>query len=94
MMTGLNLKASSHRLPALRISLHQTASYHCIRWPTDRITIAYENFGKIESFLPKAGARSRQALIQTLCTVLSANSREDALSYFENRGYWTLDQPL
>ena len=46
-----------------------------------------EAFGKIERFLRKASARSKEALVQALGAALSAVSPEEVWGYFEHAGY-------
>jgi hypothetical protein len=44
-------------------------------------------FAKIKAILRKAGARSREALIETLSEAISAVSAQQARGFFEHAGY-------
>ena len=46
-----------------------------------------EAFSKIKSLLRKAGARSREALIEALGRALEAITSQDARGFFEHCGY-------
>jgi transposase len=46
-----------------------------------------EAFSKVKRFLRKAGARSREALVEALGVALSAVGLEEARGYFEHAGY-------
>lgn len=46
-----------------------------------------EAFSKVKNLLRRAGARSRQALIDAMGAALSAVNSEDALGFFEHAGY-------
>lgn len=46
-----------------------------------------EAFAKIKNLLRKAGARSRQALVEAVGAALSAVTAEDARGFFEHAGY-------
>lgn len=46
-----------------------------------------EAFAKIKAILRKAGARSREALIETLSEAISAVSAQQARGFFEHAGY-------
>lgn len=46
-----------------------------------------EAFSKIKNLLRKAGARSRQALVEAMGIALSAVTSEDARGFFEHAGY-------
>jgi transposase len=53
-----------------------------------------EAFSKIKSILRRAGARTKDALIDVLSEALSAISVQDARGYFEHAGYRTRAQLL
>ena len=53
-----------------------------------------EAFAKLKAPLRKAGARSREVLIEAMGWALEAVTLRDARSYFEHRGYRALGQLL
>jgi transposase len=53
-----------------------------------------EAFAKLKALLRKAGARSGEVLIEAMRQALKALTVGDARSFFEHRGYRTLDQLL
>ena len=53
-----------------------------------------EAFAKIKDMLRRAGARTKDALVEMLGEALSAVSARDALGYFEHAGYRPGAQPL
>jgi transposase len=53
-----------------------------------------EAFSKLKALLRKAGARTREALLEAMGQALDAVSASDAKSFFEHRGYHPLAQPL
>jgi transposase len=53
-----------------------------------------EAFAKLKALLRKAGARTREALLEALGRALEAVSASDARGFFEHRGYYPLAQPL
>jgi transposase len=53
-----------------------------------------EAFGKLKTLLRKAGARSREVLIEAMGWALEALTARDARNFFEHRGYRALDQLL
>jgi len=53
-----------------------------------------EAFAKLKALLRKAGARTREALLEALGRALEAVSASDARGFFEHRGYHPLAQPL
>ena len=53
-----------------------------------------EAFAKIKGLLRKAGARSREALIEAMGRALEAVTVSDARGFFKHRAYRPLDQPL
>jgi transposase len=53
-----------------------------------------EAFAKIKNLLRKAGARSKEALVEAIGAALSAVTAEDAWGYFEHAGYRLIGQPL
>ena len=53
-----------------------------------------EAFSKVKGLLCEAQARTREALVETLGGALSAVTAQDALGYFEHRGYHASDRPL
>ena len=53
-----------------------------------------EAFAKLEALLRKAGARTREALIEAMGQALDAVTASDARGFFEHRGYRTTVQPL
>ncbi|WP_273888875.1 IS630 family transposase [Rubrobacter naiadicus] len=56
--------------------------------------IVEEAFAKIKALLRRAGARSREALIEEIGQALDAVTASDARGFFEHRGYRPLAQPL
>jgi transposase len=53
-----------------------------------------EAFSKLKALLRKAGARTREALIEAIGRALEALTASDARGFFEHRGYRPLAQPL
>lgn len=53
-----------------------------------------EAFAKLKALLRKAGARTREALLEAMGRALDAVTASDARSFFEHRGYRPLAQPL
>ncbi len=53
-----------------------------------------EAFSKIKNILRKAGARTREALIEAMAEGLKAVTPEDAMGWFKHCGYKIEDQPL
>jgi transposase len=53
-----------------------------------------EAFSKIKHLVRKAGARVREALVETIGRVLAAVTLEDAAGWFAHAGYRLQDQPL
>jgi transposase len=53
-----------------------------------------EAFAKLKSLLRKAGARTREALLEAMGRSLDAVTASDARGFFEHRGYRTTAQPL
>ena len=53
-----------------------------------------EAFAKIKALLRKAGARTREALLEAMGGALDAVSASDARGFFEHRGYRPLAQTL
>jgi transposase len=53
-----------------------------------------EAFSKIKGLMRKAGARTREALVEAMGVAISAISAGDARGFFEHCGYRTLVQPL
>jgi transposase len=53
-----------------------------------------EAFSKIKSLLRKAGARSREALIEAMGKALDAITSQDARGFFEHCGYRVVGQWL
>jgi transposase len=53
-----------------------------------------EAFAKIKALLRKAGARSREMLIEAMGRTLEMLTARDARNFFEHRGYRALDQLL
>ncbi len=53
-----------------------------------------EAFAKLKGLVRKAEARSREVLIEAMGQALEALTARDARSFFEHRGYRTLDQLL
>jgi transposase len=50
-------------------------------------------FSKIKALLKKAGARTREALLEAMSEALSAVTSEDARGWFAHCGYEFRDQP-
>ena len=53
-----------------------------------------EAFAKLKALLRKAGARTREALIEAMGRALETVTASDAQGFFEHRGYRPLAQPL
>jgi len=53
-----------------------------------------EAFSKIKQLVRKAGARTRQALVEAIARALAAVTQEEAMGWFAHAGYWPQDQPL
>jgi transposase len=53
-----------------------------------------EAFSKVKDMLRRAGARTKEALVEVLGEALSAVSSRDARGYFEHAGYRPQAQPL
>ncbi len=53
-----------------------------------------EAFAKLKALLRKAGARSREVLIEAMGRALEALTARDARNFFEHRGYRASDQLL
>ena len=53
-----------------------------------------ESFSKIKRFLRKAGARTREALVEAMGKALEAVSTNDVQGFFAHCGYRTLVQQL
>jgi transposase len=53
-----------------------------------------EAFAKLKTLLRRAGARTRETLIEAMGRALAAVTASDARGFFEHRGYRPLAQPL
>ncbi len=53
-----------------------------------------EAFGKMKDLLPKAQARSREALLEAIGAAISAITDQDARGFFEHCGYGPAVQPF
>ena len=53
-----------------------------------------EAFAKLKALLRRAGARTREALVEAMGLALDAVTPGDAEGFFEHRGYRPLAQPL
>jgi transposase len=53
-----------------------------------------EAFAKLKASLRKAGARTREALLEATGRALDTVTASDARGFFEHRGYRPLAQPL
>lgn len=53
-----------------------------------------EAFAKLKALLRRAGARSREALIEAMGRALEAVTASDARGFFEHRGYRSMAQSL
>jgi transposase len=53
-----------------------------------------EAFSKVKQFARKAGARTREALVEAIAAALSAVTPEHAAGWFAHAGYRPQDQPL
>ena len=53
-----------------------------------------EAFAKLKALLRKAGARTREALIEAMGRALETVTASDARGFFEHRGYRPMAQPL
>jgi transposase len=53
-----------------------------------------EAFAKLKTLLRRAGARTRETLIEAMGRALDAVTASDARGFFKHRGYRPLAQPL
>jgi transposase len=53
-----------------------------------------EAFAKLKALMRKAGARTREALLEAMGRALDALTASDARGFFEHRGYRQMAQPL
>jgi transposase len=53
-----------------------------------------EAFSKLKALMRKAGARTREALLEAMGRALDAVTTSDARGFFEHRGYRQMAQPL
>jgi transposase len=53
-----------------------------------------EAFAKLKTLLRRAGARTRETLIEAMGRALDAVTASDARGFFEHRGYRPLARPL
>ena len=53
-----------------------------------------EAFSKIKGLVRKAGARTRETLVEAIAAALSTVTLEDAAGWFVHAGYEPRDQPL
>jgi transposase len=53
-----------------------------------------EAFSKVKGVVRKAGARTREALVEAIGRALAAVTPEDAAGWFDHAGYEPQDQPL
>lgn len=53
-----------------------------------------EAFSKIKQLVRKAGARTREALVEAIAGALEAVTSQDAVGWFADSGYWVQDQHL
>ena len=53
-----------------------------------------EAFAKLKGLMRKAGARTREALLEAMGRALDALTASDARGFFEHRGYRQMAQPL
>jgi hypothetical protein len=53
-----------------------------------------EAFSKVKGLLRRAGARTREALIEAMGQALDAVTNRDARGFFEHCGYHSTAQPL
>ena len=53
-----------------------------------------EAFAKLKALMRKAGARTREALLDAMGRALDALTASDARGFFEHRGYRQMAQPL
>ncbi len=53
-----------------------------------------EAFSKIKGLVRKAGARTREALVEAIAAALSAVTAEDVAGWFDHAGYEPADQAL
>ena len=51
-----------------------------------------EAFSKIKNILRKAGARTRQALVEAIAKAISSLTLEDVAGWFAHCGYYPQDQ--
>jgi transposase len=86
---------SSHKSPRVR-ELIEGRGCELIYLPpySPDLNPIEEAFAKIKALLRKAGARTREALIEAMGKALDAVSASDARGFFEHRGYHLLAQPL
>jgi transposase len=86
---------SSHKGPRIR-ELIVGAGCELIYLPpySPDLNPIEEAFAKLKVLLGKAGARTREALLEAMGRALDAVTPSDARGYFEHRGYRLLAQPL
>ena len=53
-----------------------------------------EAFSKVKQLVRKAGARTREALVEAIARALAAVTPEEAAGWFAHAGYEPQDQPL
>jgi transposase len=53
-----------------------------------------EAISKIKHLVRKAGAHTREALVEAMARALAAVTTEDVAGWFAHAGYWPQDQPL
>jgi transposase len=53
-----------------------------------------EAFSKVKQLVRRAGARTREALVEAIGRALAAVTPEDAAGWFDHAGYRPQDQPL
>lgn len=86
---------SSHKGPRVR-EMIQSRGCELLYLPSysPDLNPIEEAFAKLKALLRRAGARSREALIEAMGRALEAVTASDARGFFEHRGYRLLAQPL
>lgn len=88
-----NLRA---HLPARVRELIESRGAYLVYLPTysPDLNPIEEAFSKIKQIVRKAGARTKEALMEAIAEALRTVTLQDALGWFADSGYWTRDQHL
>lgn len=86
---------SSHKSSRIRELIEQRGcELHYLPPYSPDLNPIEEAFAKLKALLRRAGARTREALLEAMGQALDAVTASDARGFFEHRGYRPLDQPL